>query len=85
MYSGCNITFDGAGSWSFDNVIIFGVNNSSSSHDVNRSKHFLVLGGGRTFVFNGRFGSPEKNFSINFSKANTKFCLCLHHNADNSY
>ena len=34
---------------------------------------------------NGSFGSPEKRFSINFSKANTKFCLILHYNADNSY
>ena len=25
------------------------------------------------------------NFSINFSKAKTKFCLSLHYNADNSY
>ena len=24
-------------------------------------------------------------FSINFSKANTKFCLSLHHNADKNY
>ena len=27
----------------------------------------------------------KKNFSINFTKANTKFCLSLHYNADNSY
>ena len=30
------------------------------------------------------FGSPEKKLSTNFSKANTKFCLSLHHNHDNS-
>ena len=34
---------------------------------------------------NGSFGSAEKKFSINFSKANTKVCLSLHYNADNSY
>ena len=28
---------------------------------------------------------PEKMFSINFTKANRKFCLSLHYNADNSY
>ena len=26
----------------------------------------------------------KKNFSISFTKANTKFCLSLHNNADNS-
>ena len=44
-----------------------------------------MLGEGSTFGINGRFGSPEKKFSINFCKANSKFCLSLHHNADNSY
>ena len=27
----------------------------------------------------------KKKFSINFGKANTKFCLSLHYNANNSY
>ena len=81
--------FDGAGSWSFDidtarNVLIFGVDNSSSSY-VESKNNFLVLGEGPTFRINGSFGSPEKNVSINFSKANTKLCLGLHYNADNSY
>ena len=34
---------------------------------------------------NRSFGSPEKKFSINYTKANTKFCLSLNYNADNSY
>ena len=34
---------------------------------------------------NGRFGSAEKKFSINFTKSNTKFYLSLHNNSDNSY
>ena len=33
----------------------------------------------------GSFGSPEKKISINFTKANTKYSLSLHYNADNSY
>ena len=49
------------------------------------SRIILVLGELTTFEINGSFGSPEKKFSINFSKANTKFCLRLHYNADNSY
>ena len=41
VYSGCGITFDSASSWSFGNdfarnVIIFGVDNSSSSYSCNR-------------------------------------------------
>ena len=84
MYSGFEVTFDSAGSWSFSNdsaanVIIFGVDNSSSSHADNHKNNFLVLGEGPTF------GSAEKKFSINFSKASTKFCLRLHYNTDNSH
>ena len=30
-------------------------------------------------------GHQKKKFSINFTKANTKFCLSLNHDADNSY
>ena len=47
--------------------------------------NFLILAEGDTFGINASFGAPEKTFSINFSKANTKFCLSLHYNADNSY
>ena len=58
--------------------------NSSSSHADNCNNYILVLGEGPTFRMNGRFGSSgEKN--INFSKANTKLCLSLHYNTDNSY
>ena len=38
-----------------------------------------------TFDINRGFGAPEKKFSINFTKAKTKFCLSLHYNGDNSY
>ena len=44
-----------------------------------------MLGEKPTFGINGSFGSAEKKFSINFSKANTKFCLSLIYNANNSY
>ena len=44
VYSGYRIAFEGAGSWSFDNdfdrnVIIFGVDNISSSYSDNRKNH----------------------------------------------
>ena len=46
---------------------------------------FLILGEGPTYGINGSFGSQEKKVSINFSTANTKLCLRLHYNVDNSY
>ena len=67
------------------NDTIFGVDNSSSSHVSNCKNNFLILGLGPTFRINGSFGSPDKQFSINFTKENTQFCLSLHYNADNSY
>ena len=90
MYSSYGKTFDSAGSWGFDNdtardFIIFGVDNSSSSHADNRRNNFLVLVEDPTFGINGSFCSPNKDFSINFRNANTKFCFSLHYNADNSY
>ena len=70
VYSGYGITFDSAGSWSFDNdfarnVIIFGADNCSSSYSHNRKNNFLILG--PTYGINGSFGSSEKNFNINFT------------------
>ena len=65
VFNGYVITFDSASSWSFDNesaknVIIFGVDNSSSSHADNRKNIFLVLGEGLIFGINGGFGSAGK-------------------------
>ena len=75
VYSGYGIAFDGAGLWNFGNdfarnVVIFGVDSSSSSHADNRKNNFLLLG-------EGSFGSSEKKFSINFinyhANVNEKF------------
>ena len=90
MYSGYGITFDGNGKWNFGNGyvrndIIVGVNNSSSSHAGNLTNNVLILGEGYTFAINGSFDASENKFSIIFSKSNTKFCLLLHYNDDNSY
>ena len=90
MYSGYGLTFHCAGSQSFDNttatnVLIFGIDNSSLCHSDNRKNNFLVLSESPTFAINGSFGSPEKMFSINFSKANKTFCLSLYYAADSSY
>ena len=84
MHSGYGITLDRKGSWSFANypakiVISFYVDNSSWSHTDNHKNNLLILGEDPTFGIN------EKKFSINFSKAITKFCLTFHYNDDNSY
>ena len=47
MYSGYGMRFDSAGSWSFDNdtarnVLIFCVDNSSSSYADNRKNYFFL-------------------------------------------
>ena len=64
------------------NIII--VDNSLSSYAHNRKINILVLGCGPTFGIIGSFGSAEKKFSINFSKANRNLCLNLHYNVDNT-
>ena len=51
----------------------------------NRKTNFLILSLGPTFGINWSFGSPEKTFKINFTKANTKFCLKSRYNADRIY
>ena len=84
VYSGYRIRFDSAGSWSFDNdlardVIVFGTDNSSTSHSDNFKNNFLILVEVPTYGVNGRFESPEKNININFAKANSKFYLSLHY------
>ena len=84
------VTFDNSGLWSFDNdfirnVVTFAVDNSSSSYSDNRKNNFSISGEGPTYDINGSFGSPEKKFNINFTKVNTRLCLSLHYNADNSY
>ena len=89
-YNRQGIASDGEGSWSFGNdfarnALIFGVDNSSSSHADNRKNNFLVLGEGLTQGIIDSTGSAGKKFGINFSKANTKSCLSLHYSGDGSY
>ena len=43
------------------------------------------LGEGPTHEINGSIGAADKKYSINFSKAKTKFSLNLHYNGDNDY
>ena len=88
-YSGYDIGFDietffSIGNESGKNVIIFGVDMSSSSKIDNRKEDILILGKGPTQGFEHRL-SAEKLYLVNFTKKNIKFCLSLHYNRANSY
>ena len=57
---------------------------SLSTKNDNRKKDILILGRGPTQRLESAL-SPEKTYSINFTKKNRKFCLSLHYNGANSY
>ena len=68
--SGC-IAFDGKGQLRFGNgyarnVVIFGVDNSSSSHANNCKNNFLILRKGDTFGINVGFAATEKKVQYYF-------------------
>ena len=66
------------------NVIIFGVDMSSSPHIDNKIKDILIVGKWPTQGL-GHTLAAEKLHPINFTKENTKFCLSLHYIGANSY
>ena len=73
-YSGYGTAFDGKGSWSFNddfagNIIIFGVDNSSSSHTFNLSINISIKNHAQYF-FNGII--DIKNFDPNDIKIDEK-------------
>ena len=90
-YSGYGIGFDRHGFYSHlsggtgKNAIIFPVDTGLSTMIDNKGKDILILGEGPTQGLGGHSLSAEKMYSINFTKANTKFCLSLHYNGANSY
>ena len=78
-YSGYGIGFDRKSSFSFpgggfgQNVLIFGVDMSSSAHIDNKKKDILVLGKGPTQGLEHTL-TAEKMYSINFTVTKKKFC-----------
>ena len=82
-YSGYGIGFDRKSSFSFrgggfgQNVIISGVDMSSSAHVDNKKKDILILGKAPTQGLE-HILTAEKIHSINCSMARNKFCLSLH-------
>ena len=66
------------------NVIIFGIDMSSSQHIDNKNKYILILGKGPIQGLE-HILTAEKLYSINFTKHKTKFRLRLDYNGANSY
>ena len=67
------------------NIIIVGVNSSSSIHATNKTQNILILGHVLTQKVNNTTIYAEKIYSPNFSAENKIFCLSLHYNGDNIY
>ena len=82
-YFGYGIGFDRIGFFSYPsggtdkNVIIFGVDMSSSTKNNNRKTDILILGKGPTLGLE-HILSAEKMNSIHFTEKTEKFCLSLH-------
>ena len=89
-YSGYGIGFDRKSSFSFpgggfgSNVIIFGVDMSSSAHVDHKTKDISILGKGPTQGLE-HILTAEKMYSINFKIWRIKLCLNLNYNGANSY
>ena len=80
-YSGYGTGFERKGNFPFPNgefgcnVLIFGVDMSSSVHVDNKKKDILILGEGPTQVLDGVTLTAEKMYSNIFAKSKNKFCL----------
>ena len=89
-YSGYGIGFDRRSSFLFpsdaygQNVLIFGVNMSSSPHIDNKKKDILILGKGSAQGLEHTL-TAEKMYSINFTVTKKKFYFSLHYNGENSF
>ena len=88
-YSGYGIGFDirssflSPGGVGFgQNIIIFGVDMSSSAH-IDNKKDILILGKGPTQRLEHTL-TAKKMYSINFTVTKRKFSLRLHYNGTNS-
>ena len=67
------------------NVIIFGVDMSSSVQIDNKARDILIFSIGPTQGLGDATLTAEAQYSINFSISNRKFCLSLHYNGSNSF
>ena len=67
------------------NVIISGVDMSSSVHIDNKGKDILLLGKEPTQELDGTTFTSEVPYSINFKQPGKRFVLSLHYNGSNSF
>ena len=67
------------------NVIVFGVDMSSSAYIDNKKKGIIIPGKGPTQGLGEHSLTAEKMYSINFTVTRKSFCLSLHYNGLNSY
>ena len=91
-YSGYGTGFDARGNFSsscgsgFDkNVIIFGPDISSFVHVDSRRSYISILGKGPTQGLDDTTLTAEKEYAINYSEQQKKFCSILHYNGVNNY
>ena len=97
-YTGYGLWFDEGGEFghtvkqgNFDrttnakNVIIFGVDMSSSIHATNRANNIYLMGKDFIQGINDTTIYAEKLFHNNFTEFGVKFVLSLHYIGDNSY
>ena len=97
-YTGYGLCFDEGGEFghtvrkgNFDrttnakNIIIFGVDMSSSIHAKNKANNIYVMGKDFIQGINDTTIYAEKLFHNNFTEFGVKFVLSLHYNGDNSY
>ena len=82
-YSWYGIGFDRGSAYSFGNgfgknVIIIGVDMSSSAHVDNKGKDILILGKGPTQRLGEHLLTTEKMYSVNFTDQSEKYCLSLY-------
>ena len=88
-YSCCGIGFDRRSGFPFpggrfgQNVLIFGVDMSSSAQIDNKKKDILVIGKGPTHKSEHML-TGGKMYCINLTVVRIKLCLSLHYNGSNS-
>ena len=65
-------------------VGLVGADMTSSMYIDNKNKDVLVLGKGPADSIDETTSTAEREYSINFTKQQKKFCLSLHYNGVNS-
>ena len=90
-YSSCDIGFDSrlVFSWTDEStgkdIIIFGVDNSSSVHIDGRNKNILVLAEGPTQGLDNAAITGKSRHPINFIESEKRFVFSLHYNGSNRF